>query len=159
MLEGVIRLARCATILTVLCGCISNADWQRLRASEAEGARTHAILECMIATHQPRDSEIVRDCARVMAPAVYNAYVAQDNASIRQHYEPSAPVEIAAPYTAPTTHAPRQPYMPSPMPTAITDPCAMMSCPRPASPVVRYVPVAPGDPLNAGLNSAGYPTR
>jgi hypothetical protein len=35
----------------------------------------------------------------------------------------------------------------------------MMSCPHPSPPPVRYVPVAPGDPLNAGLNSSGYPTR
>jgi len=54
-----------------------------------------------------------------------------------------------------------QSMMPPPAspPMPVPDICSMMSCPRAAVPSVQYVPVSPGDPLNAGLNSVGYPTR
>jgi len=68
---------------------------------------------------------------------------------------------FSAAYTAPVSLSYQAPpvYAPSASPTPVADPCAMMSCPQATPPAVQYVPVAPGDPLNAGLKSSGYPTR
>jgi hypothetical protein len=47
------------------------------------------------------------------------------------------------------------PYMPPPPPAQMLE---NLYQPRPVT-TTRYVPISPGDPLNAGLNSSGYPTR
>lgn len=39
------------------------------------------------------------------------------------------------------------------------DTCQYMSCPAPPAPPKTYIPVSPGDPLNAGLDSSGKPTN
>jgi len=77
------------------------------------------------------------------------------------------PVQAAAPTYQPTytnsysassnNHSP-----PPPPPSAtplIGNPCQYMSCPAPASPPTHYIPVTPGDPLNAGLDANGNPTQ
>jgi len=73
---------------------------------------------------------------------------------------PPQPVASPAPVLPPVPHiqAPSAASMTVP-PTPVADPCSMMSCAPANPPPVRYVPVAPGNPLNAGLNAQGYPTQ
>ncbi len=85
------------------------------------------------------------------------------NAVLQSNRDAAAMVTASPPFVPPMTwpnpSTSPLPNAPSYMAAPIGDPCAMMSCPRAAPPPVQYVPVAPGDPLNAGLNSYGYPTR
>ena len=60
----------------------------------------------------------------------------------------------------PTAYQLPQTAMPPPTPpmTPVSN-LGQMYAPPPPSPPTHYVPVAPGDPLNAGLSSSGWTTR
>lgn len=107
--------------------------------------------------------EAYRNCADVIEMGNGIRRDMEDNAAIQQEHAAARLLSQPAPYVPPMVYAPPPyeppPGMPPPMSAPVSDVCSMMSCPHAAPPPVQYVPIAPGDPLNAGLNSYGYPNR
>jgi len=117
---------------------------------------------CMSGVEAPADCDA--EAARISeqwGPAAAAQVIASSNATI---VAPNPASSSPAPTAPPGPIASRVPSVPMPPPppgpTPVADPCTMMSCqPSADAPTVRYVPVVPGDPLNVGLNSSGFPTR
>jgi hypothetical protein len=111
-------------------------------------------LQRIDAEFGPAAAQANIDAFHRMSVEETNRLIAHDSAP------PSTPSwQPSYPSAQGTSYSGSKPPAPPSRSTTLGDPCQYMSCPPSPAPPTTYIPVSPGDPANAGLDSSGNPTK